>query len=63
MAERQAGSYVVCAASMAMRTVRRRSTTPRSAWTVRNHTHNIFEKLGVPNRLAAVTLAFGQCLI
>jgi len=31
--------------------------------TVRNHTHNIFEKLGVPNRLAAVTLALGQFLI
>ncbi len=31
--------------------------------TVRNHTHNIFEKLGVPNRLAAVILAFGQFLI
>jgi DNA-binding CsgD family transcriptional regulator len=28
--------------------------------TIRNHTHNIFEKLGVPNRLAAVVLAFGQ---
>jgi PAS domain S-box-containing protein len=31
--------------------------------TVRNHTHNIFEKLGVPNRLAAVTLALTQLLI
>jgi PAS domain S-box-containing protein len=31
--------------------------------TVRNHTHNIFEKLGVPNRLAAVTLALSQLLI
>ena len=31
--------------------------------TVRNHTHNIFEKLGVPNRLAAVTLALSQFLI
>ncbi len=31
--------------------------------TVRNHTHNIFEKLGVPNRLAAVALAFSQLLI
>jgi PAS domain S-box-containing protein len=28
--------------------------------TVRNHSHNIFEKLGVPNRLAAVTLALSQ---
>ena len=28
--------------------------------TVRNHTHNIFEKLGVQNRLAAVTLALRQ---
>jgi PAS domain S-box-containing protein len=28
--------------------------------TIRNHTHHIFEKLGVPNRLAAVTLALGQ---
>ena len=28
--------------------------------TIRNHTHNIFQKLGVPNRLAAVTLALGQ---
>ena len=31
--------------------------------TVRNHTHHIFEKLGVPNRLAAVTLALRQFLI
>ena len=31
--------------------------------TVRNHTHNIFEKLGVPNRLTAVTLALRQFLI
>jgi PAS domain S-box-containing protein len=31
--------------------------------TVRNHTHNIFEKLGVPNRMAAVTLALSQLLI
>jgi PAS domain S-box-containing protein len=31
--------------------------------TVRNHTHHIFEKLGVPNRLAAVTLAISQFLI
>jgi DNA-binding NarL/FixJ family response regulator len=30
--------------------------------TVRNHTHNIFEKLGVQNRLAAVTLALSQFL-
>lgn len=28
--------------------------------TARNHTHNIFEKLGVGNRLAAVTLALRQ---
>jgi PAS domain S-box-containing protein len=28
--------------------------------TVRNHAHNIFEKLGVPNRVAAVTLALSQ---
>jgi PAS domain S-box-containing protein len=28
--------------------------------TIRNHTHHIFEKLGVPNRLAAVTLVLGQ---
>ena len=31
--------------------------------TVRNHTHHIFEKLGVPNRLAAVALALSQLLI
>jgi PAS domain S-box-containing protein len=31
--------------------------------TIRNHTHNIFEKLGVPNRLAAVVLAFGQFIL
>jgi PAS domain S-box-containing protein len=31
--------------------------------TIRNHTHHIFEKLGVPNRLAAVALALGQFLI
>jgi PAS domain S-box-containing protein len=31
--------------------------------TIRNHTHNIFEKLGVPNRLAAVTYAISQLLI
>ena len=31
--------------------------------TVRNHTHNIFEKLEVPNRLTAVTLALRQFLI
>lgn len=31
--------------------------------TIRNHTHNIFEKLGVPNRLAAVSLALSQFLI
>jgi len=31
--------------------------------TVRNHTHNIFEKLGVANRLAAVTYAISQFLI
>jgi len=30
--------------------------------TVRNHTHHIFEKLGVPNRPAAVTLALSQPL-
>jgi DNA-binding CsgD family transcriptional regulator len=30
--------------------------------TIRNHTHHIFEKLGVPNRLAAVTLVLGQCI-
>ena len=30
--------------------------------TIRNHTHHIFEKLGVPNRLAAVTLVLGQCM-
>jgi PAS domain S-box-containing protein len=34
-----------------------------STATVRNHTHNIFEKLGVPNRLTAVTLALSQFLI
>jgi DNA-binding NarL/FixJ family response regulator len=28
--------------------------------TVRNHSHNIFEKLRVPNRLAAVILALSQ---
>jgi len=28
--------------------------------TVRNHTHNIFGKLGVPNRVAAVALALSQ---
>ena len=31
--------------------------------TIRNHTHNIFEKLGVVNRLAAVTHAMSQLLI
>jgi PAS domain S-box-containing protein len=31
--------------------------------TVRNHTHNIYEKLGVPNRVAAVTLALSQSLV
>jgi PAS domain S-box-containing protein len=31
--------------------------------TIRNHTHNIFEKLGVPNRLAAVILSLSQFLI
>lgn len=31
--------------------------------TIRNHTHNIFEKLGVPNRVAAVTYAISQLLI
>jgi PAS domain S-box-containing protein len=31
--------------------------------TVRNHTHNIFEKLGVPNRVAAITYAISQFLI
>jgi PAS domain S-box-containing protein len=30
--------------------------------TIRNHTHHIFEKLRVPNRLAAVTLVLGQCM-
>ncbi len=30
--------------------------------TIRNHTHNIFEKLGVPNRLAAATYAISQLL-
>ena len=31
--------------------------------TIRNHTHHIFEKLGVHNRLAAVMLALGPFLI
>jgi PAS domain S-box-containing protein len=31
--------------------------------TVRNHTHNIFEKLGVSNRLVAATYAISQFLI
>jgi PAS domain S-box-containing protein len=31
--------------------------------TIRNHTHHIFAKLGVPNRLAAVALALGQFLV
>jgi DNA-binding CsgD family transcriptional regulator len=31
--------------------------------TIRNHTHHIFEKLGVPNRLAAVTLALSQFML
>jgi regulatory LuxR family protein len=31
--------------------------------TIRNHTHNIFEKLGVLNRLAAVTYAVSQLLV
>ena len=31
--------------------------------TIRNHTHHIFEKLRVPNRLAAVALALGQFLV
>ncbi len=31
--------------------------------TIRNHTHHIFEKLGVRNRLAAAMLALGPCLI
>jgi PAS domain S-box-containing protein len=31
--------------------------------TIRNHTHNIFEKLGVPNRLIAATYAISQFLI
>jgi PAS domain S-box-containing protein len=31
--------------------------------TIRNHTHNIFEKLGVLNRVAAVTYAISQLLI
>jgi PAS domain S-box-containing protein len=30
--------------------------------TIRNHTHHIFEKLGVPNRLAAVTFVLGQLM-
>ena len=34
-----------------------------SSATIRNHTHNIFEKLGVPNRLAAATYAISQLLI
>ncbi len=31
--------------------------------TIRNHTHNIFEKLGVPNRLTAAAYAISQLLI
>jgi PAS domain S-box-containing protein len=31
--------------------------------TIRNHTHHIFEKLGVPNRLTAATYAISQLLI
>jgi PAS domain S-box-containing protein len=31
--------------------------------TIRNHTHNIFEKLGVANRLSAVTYAITHLLI
>jgi PAS domain S-box-containing protein len=31
--------------------------------TVRNHTHHIFEKLGVSNRVAAITYAISQLLI
>ena len=31
--------------------------------TVRNHTHNIFEKLGVPNRVAAITYAITQFML
>jgi DNA-binding NarL/FixJ family response regulator len=31
--------------------------------TVRNHTHHIFEKLGVPNRVAAITYAISQLMI
>jgi len=31
--------------------------------TVRNHTHSIFEKLGVPNRVAAVIFAISQFMI
>lgn len=31
--------------------------------TVRNHTHSIFQKLGVPNRLAAVIYALSQFMI
>ena len=31
--------------------------------TVRNHTHKIFEKLGVPNRVAAVTYAISNLIV
>jgi DNA-binding NarL/FixJ family response regulator len=31
--------------------------------TIRNHTHHIFEKLDVPNRLAAVTIAFAHGML
>ena len=31
--------------------------------TVRNHAHNIFEKLGVHNRVAAVAYAISQLMI
>jgi len=41
----------------------RRTVERKLPATVRNHTHNIFEKLGVPNRLAAVTLSLSQLLI
>jgi PAS domain S-box-containing protein len=31
--------------------------------TIRNHTHNIFEKLGVSNRVAAITYAISELMI